>query len=320
MTDFFEFEEYQLRTETDTVGAATYIGYNRDQDASTSASSWLIKRVTVSGTVGQTLYASQAFDQVWDDRVTLFGTPPFSNTRSVIFDGTNDYVNFGNLSALSFDRLDPWSWSGWFRTNSTAEQAILGKQGGTNTTGYRITQQSNQLRFHFSGGAGANRIEVRSPSLGLADDSWHFGAVAYDGSSNASGVTMLIDDVYYNTGALTQQTDNLTSTTVSTDVFQISGRNLTAQEWNGFLDSQALFSLGLSEAQMRLLLNEAAGTATPGDISQLAFYAADCQMWCRMGENSTFPTLTDLSPNGASGTMTNMTASDIVGETASVTL
>jgi len=48
----------------------TYIGFAPRGDA-TSASTWLIKKISVSGTVTTTAWASTEFDQVWDDRASL---------------------------------------------------------------------------------------------------------------------------------------------------------------------------------------------------------------------------------------------------------
>ena len=48
----------------------TYVGWAQRGEA-TSASSWLIKKISVSGTVTSTQWASTVYDQVWDDRASL---------------------------------------------------------------------------------------------------------------------------------------------------------------------------------------------------------------------------------------------------------
>ena len=48
----------------------TYVGWAA-RGAGTDAASWLIKKVSVSGNVTSTQWASTEFDQIWDNRASL---------------------------------------------------------------------------------------------------------------------------------------------------------------------------------------------------------------------------------------------------------
>ena len=48
----------------------TYVGYSHTGNA-TSAGKWLIKKVSVSGNVTTTQWASEEANQIWDNRASL---------------------------------------------------------------------------------------------------------------------------------------------------------------------------------------------------------------------------------------------------------
>lgn len=62
---------YFKQTLVDEVDAdTTYFGYAR-RGVATSTEDWLIKKVSKSGTVTTTAWASEGFDQEWDERTNL---------------------------------------------------------------------------------------------------------------------------------------------------------------------------------------------------------------------------------------------------------
>lgn len=304
--DFVLFDELSLQIQTDTVGGSVYIGYARSQTTDKGAPDWLIKRITTAGSEIETIYASQKFNKVWDDRVTIFGTAPFSNDRSILCDGTNDHILIGVVSELNFDRLDSFSVSCWTRTNSNATQVLVSKQGSGNNLGWRYGFESGQFRFHLSGGAAGNRLQVRSIAATYGDDNWHHTVMTYDGSGNGSGVTIYVDDSD-DTGSVL--TDTLTTATQSTTAAQISGRSGTVGELNGFIDEVSIWDKELSSAEVSEIYNS-------GSPDNLSTHSAIANLvgWWRCGDNDTFPIIRDLSTSANNATMTNMTVSDIVGE------
>lgn len=71
--DFLDFLEKRMDNNVD--GNPIYVGYNREPNAATTASTWLIVKITYSGTA-PTRYQlpddGPQFKYVWDDRATYF--------------------------------------------------------------------------------------------------------------------------------------------------------------------------------------------------------------------------------------------------------
>ena len=75
------------------------------------------------------------------------------------------------------------------------------------------------------------------------------------------------------------------------------------------IDEVAVYKDALTAGEVTTIYN----AGTPNDLSGLASYG-DNDSWYRMGDDDTFPTLTDnTSSNNA--TMTNMTIGNIVNDT-----
>lgn len=54
------------------IGGITYVGFAAPGTASTADAKFLIKRITVAGTITKTEYANgnRNFDKIWDNRAT----------------------------------------------------------------------------------------------------------------------------------------------------------------------------------------------------------------------------------------------------------
>jgi len=84
----------------------------------------------------------------------------------------------------------------------------------------------------------------------------------------------------------------------------------SAFSFPGKMDEYAIWNTSLSAGDISALY-QARGTADLNDDGN----SANLVGWWRMGDGDTFPTITDNSTNSNDGTMTNMTASDIVKDT-----
>ena len=89
---------------------------------------------------------------------SLVNGPTYSNINggSIVLDGSDDYVTFGNVAALNF--TTPFSIGCWFRASSTQpsiDSAIMGNINGT-YTGYMLWYNNNTVDFYFNGAIRAN--------------------------------------------------------------------------------------------------------------------------------------------------------------------
>lgn len=303
---FEEFDENTFTTKKRVIDGIIYVGYAESIETSLTDEKWLVKRIVPNGEDEDVDYASLEFDQTFDDPPSNFDTPPFSNNVSILMDGVNDRVDVGNFSEYDIDNNEPFSLSAWFKTTSTGTITLFGKQGGSNSVGYRMQHQSSQMRFHLSGGAGSNRIEVRTGTINVNDGNWHHVVFAKGNTTNANDVDIYIDSVLQ---VVTLNSDNLSNPTNAANPFQIGARNTNSNEWVGNIDDPSFWNIKLNQTQVDAIY----GTAKPNDLSQLAFFN-NCTGWWRMGDGDTFPIVQDRSNNATprDGTMIDMSSANFV--------
>ena len=112
---------------------------------------------------------------------TLVNGPTYSsaNGGSIVFDGTNDYVNLGNPSSLSF--ASALTISIWFYSGTVGAGSFLYLKGRTDADNY------NPLIYNtgYYAWTGANgRVQYINPSNYILDNTWYNLTV-----SHASGST-----------------------------------------------------------------------------------------------------------------------------------
>ena len=209
--------------------------------------------------------------------------PAFSNTKSIAFDGTNDYVIFGDV-AWGYGTL-----SLWFKTEE--EESVP------------LTIGSGQFVYL------ANKIYVNWPKVDgyltynyreYDDGEWHHLLCTFDDSAAK---------MYYD-GSLVETDTGLdtASNTAALWFGQYGGGglyidgNLDEISWwdDTTLDADAVAAVYNSGAPINL-------AADSGNYDN----SGDLTHWWRMGDGDTYPTIED---NVASldGTMTNMVSGDIV--------
>lgn len=228
---------------------------------------------------------------------TSLGTAAaFSNTKSILLDGVDDYVDMGDV--LDFERTSAFSISCWFkRTRSSVSEFLIAKQESSgNARGYTILIPSDDNKITFvlrNNTASSGRI-IADSSSAITDTNWHHVVVTYDGSSATSGITIYLDGSD-NTGAVT---GTLSATTLNSIAFQIGARN-GGNEFSGHIDEVSVFNTELTSSNVTSIYN----SGVPNDISSLSPVS-----WWRCGDGDTSPTLTDNGSASNNGTMTNFTA------------
>lgn len=308
--ELLRHDKGRFQEREDTNSPTVTISGLAERGALSSSAVWLLKRTEQIGGESNTTYADDAkFSQVWDDRANSFPPAIFTNDFSINFDGTNDHLLIGDVAELDFSNNSTFSLSAWFKLTAINERIIFSKQAGSNNAGYRMTIHGGNPRFHLSGGAAGDRIEVRSSITGLNDGNWHNIIFVYNGTLNASGVDIYIDSIIDPAPVLTA--DTLTAATNNAIAAQISGRNGTTATFNGNLDEVSMANVAFGGAAAVIIFNG----GTPLDISLIPFFNTINVGWWRMGDNATFPTIPDDGPTSNDGTMTNMDSGDIEADT-----
>jgi len=226
------------------------------------------------------------------------GGAPFANTKSLSFDGVDDYVDTGITTTGTNDI----SLSCWIKTTETFvyTQSRCAFGGYNNGSGANYTL--GRLGSAFSS---ANDMKVRAfNTLGttkLNDGNWHNIIYTYD----------------YSTKEVKAYVDGNTTPEVTVTIAGWSSNYRIAIGWNGF-DSSYYFEGNIDECSLWYSILGASditaiyNSGTPTDLSLLATPPLH---WYRNGDNDTYPTIADVGSAASNpGTMTNMDAGDIVSD------
>jgi len=225
----------------------------------------------------------------------------FANTKSIAFDGSNDYLAVDGGTKMV---LDVGSFGFWIKI-----------AGGYSLTPFMI---HTGLLFHLNYSGGNvypflfNPIINVSGSTILSDGNWHFITVTISGGSGVMGyVKIYVDGELDGSGNY-----NRTYTTVTDQELKI-GRYITNDgSWSGYymnggidevsiwkdiiLDADAVTALYNSGTPINL-------AADSGDYTS----SGDLDHWWRMGDGDSFTTIED-NTGSYDFTMTNMAEEDIV--------
>ena len=141
---------------------------------------------------------------------TLVNGPTFNsgNGGSIVFDGTNDYVEIQNQ--IQFDQTDPFTLSSWVNSPNVSNELIINNENIL-YTGYRLNINVNAnieigLRSSIS-----DDIAIETLNS-INANTWYHIVGTYDGTSNVSGMKIYINGVEEDTNTIS---NTLTSSTLS---------------------------------------------------------------------------------------------------------
>ena len=229
-------------------------------------------------------------------------TPPsFTNTKSILLDGVDDYVDCGDNDNLSFgDSVtdSPFSISAWVKMTDATKFRIVTKAGsGSNDNEYvLITSASDQLFLQLYDSSTSNKKNrYYTTPLTSFEGQWIHIVGTYDGrggSTAYNGIKLYlngtrVDDASGGGGTYVA----MHNTTALLEIGKLS--TSTA---NGLIDEVAVFNSELSASDVTNIYDN----GVPNDISSLSPLS-----WWRCGDGDTAPTLTDNGSGGNNGTMTN---------------
>jgi hypothetical protein len=220
-------------------------------------------------------------------------TPGGISGFSSLFDGVDEYISLGNISALNFERTDAFSVSAWIKTSDITQHGSVVSKFFTEGWFFSLNSSELNMALWVTGG---NRISVSSSSAPLANNTWAHVCGTYDGSNTAAGI-----NIYVNGSAtgLTVNADTLVSNIANTYDVRIGGRADPGVYFDGYIDDVSVYDAELSLAQIQEIYN----SGSPTDNTLLKTESSLVGYWL-MGEDAN------------DGTMTNMTSGDILLESA----
>lgn len=215
---------------------------------------------------------------------------PFLNTKSLLLDGTDDYLSISN--STPFQITGAMTFSTWVKTNDTSFSGLLFKGNSISLSDYYFRMQSNgTMRFFMN-----NLAKNVTSSTPINDGAWHNIIFVFIPSVS---MTIYIDGVLdaQNTSSIPPTLNNNYTTTRI-------GFEAASQYWGGNIDETALWNTDQS-ANVSTIYN----SGTPYDLTALS-----PTVWYRNGDGDTYPTIKD-QVGSSDAIMTNMTAGDIVNDT-----
>ena len=219
------------------------------------------------------------------------GLPSITNTYSVDFDGTDDYIDCGNVSDLNSGSA--YSGSLWINYNSVNE--IPFNAGVSSNRWYLHIVNSTTITYHMGPSTGTPYPGPGYPTWTvstLSASTWYHIAFVHDGTD----VTLYLNG-----------SSQGTKTGANTANNTFKGNNLVigrynslpgTYNWNGLIDEVSLFDSALSASDITAMYN----SGTPNDISPLNPVG-----WWRNGDNNSGSgtTITDQGSGGNDGTLIN---------------
>jgi hypothetical protein len=204
---------------------------------------------------------------------TLVNGPTFNSADggSIVFDGTNDYVGFGNN--YNFELNTSFTISSWFKTtyNGTNVQNIIGKTKLQNSpadyTGYQmgmnvVTSTTGDIgKFGIAlvtspfiyPGAVMRRQTTNTYNTG----NWVNATFSYNGSATRAGMLIYIN------GTLADVTDHDNSSTIGTLItstnFQLGARDGTNQPFLGNIANALVYNRTLPASEVEQNYNALKG-------------------------------------------------------------
>jgi hypothetical protein len=190
---------------------------------------------------------------------TLTNGPTFSsaNGGSIVFDGVDDYVNLGNVASLNFNRLNPYTFSIFFKsTNVNPAAVLLGKMDNSITQGYTLYQFGGRIYTDIGNFSGTpNALAIYTSAI-LSNNIIYNAVVTYDGSSSTSGLKIYLNSIIQSTSV---QYNSLTVDFTNTAPFYMAGRYPSAYPFPGSIYTAQIYNRALSASEIQQNFNALRG-------------------------------------------------------------
>lgn len=214
------------------------------------------------------------------------GPAPFESTKSLSFDGVDEYVEVADADNLSFGNGttdSPFSISAWVNMTDATRFRIVSKYD-SNLEYLFSTGGSDTIVFNCYDNSTVGKIgRLYSTALTSFQGTWIHLAATYSGNGSSTGLKIYlngsrVDDTDNNSGSYTAMENTTTPLEIG---------KLTTTYANGLIDEVAIFNSELSVSDITAIYNN----GKPADLTSL-----NSLVWYRAGENSTFASPQILMP------------------------
>ncbi len=223
-----------------------------------------------------------------------------SQNNALNFDGANDNIIINNSPSLDFSINSNFSIEAWFNKTSFSDGEIFSKMANSSPyTGYEMyVTGPGKIAFLFINTWISNCIWLQTTNS-FNDGLWHHVALIYKGIPNAANVDIYVDGVI--------QTKTVTYNSLSGPTNTINKAGIAARDGNGYFYNGAIDEVRVWNKS--LCVSEITGHKNCnliGNESGLVAYY-NFNQGVAGANNTGITTLTDLTINNNTGTLTSMT-------------
>ena len=118
----------------------------------------------------------------------------YTDCKSLLLDGVNEYINCTNNSALDIDVNGPVTFAAWIKADSLSLLNFMITKF-TASLGWEFTLLNGTIRLIFSSGFGTTTKIVADGTAVINTGEWYHLAATYDGSNSHNGMTLYINSV-----------------------------------------------------------------------------------------------------------------------------
>ena len=262
-----------LLTATDGTSVALQIGSsNRSVTSLSGSRNYMTGLADYEHSIGQIDPASRTNSTLYNKPLNMLQG---SDGASIVFGGSDSYVDFGNPSKL---HLTTFTVECWFRRDGTGKSITTGSGGMTcvipliargrdesetaNTDinyflGIDTTQ--NVLAFDFEEGSGGAHPSLNHPLFGvtpITNGVWYHAAATYDGTT----MRLYLNGTLDNTLAVGQPVDAASNTYASIGS-ALNSSDKASGFFNGAIDEVRIWNSSLSQAEIRTNLTQKISSA-----------------------------------------------------------
>ena len=226
----------------------------------------------------------------------ITGASDYTNTKSILIDGVDDYVSCGDADNLSFgdgSSDSPFSISAWIKPDVTARFRLIFKYGSTLKEYFMQIAGGGKLQVAFKDNINGGSIG-RNGNTTIPTASWSHVVMTYNGSGHATRINVYLNGVLDN--GSTTGSGSYTAMSNTSEPLEI-GRFTSGSYADGHIDEVAIFNTELSASDITTIYNSGA----PNDLTGTSGLVS----WWRMGDGDTAPTITDNGGGGNNATMNN---------------
>lgn len=237
------------------------------------------------------------------------GGGALTNVNSVLLDGSNEYIDCGNVTPTT--NMSVFAWARW--NSASVNLVIIGKwEASDSERSFLISAgdtDSSKLLVLLSGSGASAQKTYRGSVTALQTGAWHFVGFTFAGGTDT--LKCYVD------GAEDTGLTKVSDTALGGSIFNSAAKCMIgalsknaggaiASYWNGYVDQATIWDKALSAAEVTELYN----SGHPGD-ARTHSASANLKHYWPIGEGSDSNTFFDDIVGANDGTGVNIESGDI---------